>query len=157
MQMETKLIPVMRQGVAVIKMIGYKKIKDAMRIQYPRQDNAYINQLSAAIINELFGTPNMIEPFVSFRHDNHESIQAGLHMIKTELEELRIPLTDALRMQFLCDHQEGHDSAFILSQAQEWGILMLEREVPLPANFMRMVRKLGNAFNLLLPQEILEN
>jgi hypothetical protein len=52
-------------------------------------------------------------------------------------------------MQFLCDHQENIDSAAILSQAARLGILVAEREVPLPATFMNMVRTLGSRLNLL--------
>ena len=52
-------------------------------------------------------------------------------------------------MQFLCDHQENIDSTALLSRAARIGILIAEREVPLPVTFMNMVRSLGNRLHLL--------
>jgi hypothetical protein len=62
---------------------------------------------------------------------------------------MRIPLTDALRVQFLCDYQEGIDSSEILQRAKQFNLLILDREVPLPASFLNLARRLGGAFDLL--------
>ncbi|MCE5242946.1 MAG: hypothetical protein LLF99_07080, partial [Desulfobacteraceae bacterium] len=63
--------------------------------------------------------------------------------------EMRIPLTDALRIQAVCDFQEGMDTSSVLERAKQSGILIVDRELPLPAPFMNLVRKLGSAFGLL--------
>jgi hypothetical protein len=157
MVFESKLIPVMREGVAIIKVIFYKKLKNYLEQAYPDRDKIYINKLSGAIINELFGTPNTEEHFVSFAEENKKHIDHELMNIYNEFDDMLIPLTDALRVQFLCDHQEGVDSASILSRAHELNILLVEREVPLPANFMKLARELGYAFNILESREVLEN
>lgn len=60
-------------------------------------------------------------------------------------------MTDALRVQFLCDTLEGIDSDPVLKRARDLGILIVNREVPLPRTFMDLVRRLGVAHNLLQP------
>lgn len=142
----------MREGVDVIKMIFFKKLKTYLSDKYPDREALYINKLSGAIMNDLFGTPNPEEPFASFARENESLIRKEMENIATEFEEMRIPLTDALRVQCLCDHQEGIDSSSILVRARELNILLIDREVPLPSHFMNLVRKLGGAFNLLNPQ-----
>lgn len=149
MEYENQLIPVLREGIDVIKMVFYKKLKTRLCKKYPHQDAAYVNRLAGAIINELFGVPNMAEPFASFVADNKFFIKLELKNISVDLPEMRIPLTDALRVQFLCDHQEGIDSSQVLTRANQAGILMIEREAPLPAKFMALARKLGSSFDLL--------
>ncbi len=154
MEAENKLVPVLRGGVEVIKMIFFKKLKDTLSKDYPDKDNKYISRLSAAILNELFGTPNPNEPFVSFARENRRRIDAELRAVPIKFKEMRIPLTDALRIQFLCDSMEGIDSKDVLENAKDLGILMVEREVPLPKNFMNLVRRLGSAFQVITPAQI---
>ena len=57
-------------------------------------------------------------------------------------------ITDALRIQVLCDNQEGEDSAVILQQAEEFGFLVKDREIPLPSTFMTLIRRLGEEHGL---------
>lgn len=151
MEYENQLIPVLREGIDVIKMVFYKKLKLQLHNKYLNRDSTYINRLAGAILNEVFGTPNPAEPFATFVAENIFFIKLELHNIPTDLPELRIPLTDALRVQFLCDHQEGIDSSKVLAQAKKLGILMLDREAPLPAKFMALARKLGSSLDLLNP------
>ena len=54
-------------------------------------------------------------------------------------------------MQTLCDNQDGVDSGHILKQADSFGILPQDRELPLPSAFMETVRKLGGKYNLIIP------
>ncbi len=142
----------MREGVDVIKMIFFKKLKTRLSRKYPDGEISYINKLSGAIVNDLFGTPNSEEPFATFAEENKAHIEAEMKNIATEYEEMGIPLTDALRVKFLCDSQEGIDSSSILFRAEELRVLLVDREVPLPAYFTDMVRKLGGAFGLLVQQ-----
>lgn len=148
MEYEGKLIPILREGVDIIKMILFKKLKTHLPKKYPHRDAKYFNWLAGAVINELFGTPNQAEPFASFVTENKFFIKLETKEIVSTFPEMRIPLTDALRVQFLCDSQEGIDSAHILTQAKQLGILLTERDVPLPAQFMGLARKLGNSFAL---------
>ena len=64
---------------------------------------------------------------------------------------MRIPLTDALRMQSLCDQMDDVEGESYLEQAQGTGILIGERDLPLPNSFMDMVRRMGKAFGLIIP------
>ncbi|MFZ5994049.1 MAG: hypothetical protein ACOYU4_03540 [Thermodesulfobacteriota bacterium] len=152
MQFESKLIPIMREGVEVIKMIFFKKLKAHLSQKYPERETSFINKLSGAIINDLFGTPNPGEPFATFVKENRACIAEEMDHIAVEFEGMRIPLTDALRVQFLCDSQEGIDSSRILTHAKELHVLLVDREVPLPRHFLDLVRKLGSAFGFLVPQ-----
>ena len=150
---ESKLLPIMREGVIIIKMIFFKKLKEKLSEKYIHRDEQYVSKLTGAIVNEIFGTPNTQEPFATFVEENLFFIKLELKNISTDLRELRIPLTDALRVQFLCDSQEGIDNPQILARAKELGILIVEREVPLPAKFMNLVRKLGSSYDLLVHAE----
>ena len=147
---ENKLIPMMREGIDVIKMIFFKKLREKLYEKYINRDAQYITKLTGAIVNDLFGTPNKQEPFATFVEENQYFIKSEMKHLSAELQELRIPLTDALRIQFLCDSQEGIDSPAILVRAKELGILIVDREVPLPAGFMSLVRKLGSSLDLLV-------
>lgn len=156
MEFESKLIPVLREGVNVVKMILYKELKPYLTEKYPKCDPADIGRLTGAIINDLFGTPNTDERFMRFVNENRNRIDAEMKCIASGFEALRIPITDALRVQFLCDTQEGIGNEGILSRAREAGILLMDREVPLPKFFMTLVRRIGVAHQLLAPQPDLE-
>lgn len=149
MTYESKLIPILRDGVDMIKMIFFRKLKAYLSQRYSEQEPEYISRLTGAIVNELFGIVNTAEPFASFTNENRACIREEMRLIPMVFEEMRIPLTDALRVQFLCDSQEGIDSAFMLERAGELGILISDREIPLPNHFINLVRTLGYKFNLL--------
>ncbi len=149
MSEETKLIPVLREGVDIVKLIFYKKLRSDLNARYRDEEPSYSNLLAGAIINELFGAPNLEEQYVSFVRENEERIRMEMEGIADRFHELRIPLTDALRIQFLCDSQDGIDSAHVLEQANKLHILIVDRDVPLPAQFMSLVRKLGASFGIL--------
>ncbi len=152
MEFDSKLLPILREGVNVIKMVLFKKLQVHLTEKYPDRDKAFINKLAATVINDLFGTPNPGELFASFAAANKTIIEEELNAVAGNFEELRIPLTDALRMQVLCDHQEGVDNSSVLARAKKLNILLMDRDLPLPHSFMNLVRKLGNALGLLLPQ-----
>ena len=156
MEFESKLVPIMREGVEIIKMIFFKHLKNSVTKRYTDHDATYCNLLTGAIANELFGTPNQDEPFASFNKENDKIIGEELGRIATEFDELRIPLTDALRVQALCDHQDGAQETDTLDKAQKLGILIVERDLPLPNNFMHLVRKLGSSFGLVIPPQPFE-
>ena len=155
-QVEAKLVPVLREGVNVVKMIFFKSLKPHLEERHPDRPPEYIGRLSGAVLNELFGATNTAEPFKSFAERNREIIDGELQQVAENFESLRIPLTDALRVQFLCDSRQGIDSQAVLSRARDLGVLIVDREVPLPKTFMNQVRRLGVAFNLLTPMDIPE-
>ncbi len=92
-----------------------------------------------------------IEKFSRFRSDNQALIEQELLGLAEEYRGLLVPLTDALRVQTLCDNQEGGDSTQVLNRAGELGLLLVDRDVPLPSGFMTMIRELGQQHNLIIP------
>ena len=149
-ELESKLIPIMREGVNVIRMIFFKQLKEYLLANNPDGDIAYCGRLAGSVINALFGTENPEEPFASFAKENQDYIVEELNNIPTTFTEMSIPLSDSLRVQFLCDSMEGIDSSAILVRADELGILLHDRPVPLPKNFLELVRRLGKSHNLLI-------
>jgi len=155
-EFESKLLPILRQGVAIVKMVFFKKLKNHLSAQNPDREAVFINMLAGASVNEIFGTHNTAESFMSFVKENRKLIQETLKNVPLELVDMMVPLTDALRVQVLCDRQEGIDSLSILVHANELKLLLVPREIPLPASFMKLVSALGNKNDLLLPPEIRE-
>ena len=149
MAAESRLIPIMREGVDVVKMILFKELKAYLSKKYEDAGQGYVNNLSGAIINNVFGSPNEEGAFRVFGEANKHLIEEETEGFAHNFEKLRILLTDTLRVQFLCDHQEGIDSSPVLVRAKELGILVVDREVPLPAQFISLVKKLGAAFHIV--------
>jgi len=149
MEPKSKLLPVLRDAVNIVKMVLFKELKPYLEAKYPRQDSAEISRLAGAVVNELFGTPNNSPYFEQFMADNRLHINNEINGLSVNFDNLRIPLTDALRIQFLCDSLEGIDSGPMLAQAETIGILLADRQVPLPKTFIEMVRRIGAAHNIL--------
>ena len=151
MEPKSKLLPVLRDAVSIIKLVLFKELKTHLKQKYPQEDATGISRLTGAVVNELFGTPNTSTEFAQFAAENEQRIQSELEMLSANFEHLKIPLTDALRVQFLCDSLEGIDSGPALKNAESHSILMVDRDVPLPKTFMAMVRRVGAAHNILQP------
>ena len=150
MDFESRLIPIMREGVEVVKMIFFRVMKENLVRKYPEQDITYNGRIAGAVLNELFGTPNNQEPFATFVQENKAVVFATLSAVPKELEKLRIPLTDALRVQFLCDSVEGNEDKAVLEKAEKIGVLLVDRDLPMPHHFMELVRRLGSSYDLLI-------
>lgn len=146
---ESKLVLILREGIEIVKVIFFKELRDHLRQQRPDRQGEWIKAVAAAVVNTVFGVENQAAEVVAFGQANRDDIVGILHTVGTELASLRIPLTDALRTMVLCDHQEGLDSSSLLKQAQELGILLVERELPLPNHFIDLVRRLGRAKGIL--------
>lgn len=157
MDVDQKLVPVLREGVGIIRMILFKELKTRLAARFPDEDAAYAGRLAGAVANDLFGTPNTEEPFATFTAENQNRIDREIAGMAEAMKDMRIPLTDALRVQFLCDNREGIDSEHILQRARSAGILITERDIPLPKTFMNLVRRLGVAHGLLKPETLAAN
>ena len=151
MGFESNLIPVMREGVEVVKMICFSKLSASLLARYSHQEKKYCSMLTGAVINKIFGTTNNQEPFASFGVENCDIIETEIKEFAVNFAEMRIPLTDALRMQFLCDKMDGNEDDQTLKLAKKSGLLIEERDLPLPHNFMEMVRRIGKAIGLIIP------
>lgn len=144
----SKLLPVLREGVCVVQMVLFKELRNHFLKKYEEHDTLFHSMLAGAVINELFGIQNPEEKIQNFRRDNQGTIEQVLLGLASELPELRPYITDALRIQILCDHQEGVDTSSTLIAVEELGLLITEREIPLPSTFMTRLRLLGEKHGL---------
>jgi hypothetical protein len=150
---QSRLIPVLREGICVVQMVLFKELRALLTRKYPDRDVPSIAMLTGAVTNELFGTLNPEEKFQDFRRQNRADIEQELLGLARELPFLTAPLTDALRMLALCDLQEKQESADntrLLTQAADIGLLLTERELPLPSTFITMARSLGDTHHLII-------
>ena len=148
MESENKLLPILREGIDVVKMVLFRKLKTDFSVRYAENGPEFVSRLTGAVLNDLFGTVNRAEPFASFADAQQNAIAFEVRNIPALHGELLPILTDALRIQFLCDAQEGVDDSTVLEHALTVGVLISEREVPLPAPFIDSVRKLGMTAHL---------
>lgn len=147
---KSHLITALREAVGIVQMVLYKEVRILLSRKKSAMDPARLAGLAGAITNEVFGTQNPEDRFVRFRAENWGEIEQELLALKEELPDLCAEITDALRIQTLCDHQEGNDTSQILVHAKEYGFLLEEREIPLPSFFMTLVRALGEKHNLII-------
>jgi hypothetical protein len=148
---KSQLLSSLREGVSIVQMVLFKEVRTNLMKKRPDLDKLHLAMLAGSITNEVFGTQNPEEKFVRFCNENWGDIEQELLNIKEELAPLRTLLTDALRIQTLCDHQEGGESSTVLLRAKELDFLIEERDIPLPSSFMSSVRELGKQHNLLIP------
>jgi hypothetical protein len=154
MAFEPQLVPSLREGVDIIKMVLYRELKSLLMARHADRDPVYVNQLTGVVVNELFGMPSLDADMQTFGRENRDALEKAFRIISTDLDHLKIPLTDALRIQFLCDSHEGIDRVAVLEKAETKGLLIVERDVPLPGAFMNIVRSFGRAYRILDPQSV---
>lgn len=150
-QFDSKLLPVLEEGVQMVKLITFRELRKILKDRYSEQDERGINLLAGALINEIFLTPNTEGPFMQFHRQHQSLINQEIRRLGDTLRKLKPLLTDAVRIQFLIDSQQGADSRVLLEQAKTLGVLESEREVPMPAKFIHLVRLVGQAQGLLSP------
>jgi len=150
-QQKSQLLTVLREAVSIVQMVLFKELRVNLTKKMPDLDGTRLSLLAGSITNEVFGTQNPEEKFVRFRQENRAVIEQELLSLKSEMPQLCESVTDALRIQTLCDRQQGTDTSRILTRAKEFGILLEDREVPLPSSFMKMIRELGEQHRLIIP------
>jgi hypothetical protein len=151
MEKKSQLVVSLREGVSIVQMVLFKEMRTNLTKKRPDMQKIHLAMLAGTITNEVFGTQNPEAKFVSFCKEHWGDIEQELLNIKDELAPLCTHLTDALRIQALCDHQEGGDSSATLLRAKELDFLIEDREIPLPSTFLTAVRDLGKQHNLLIP------
>lgn len=153
---ERKFISSLREGVDVVRMIFFKELKVYLGKAYADEEESYAGMIAGAMMNELFGSLNPQGKFADFAVENKHVITDELGKVNSNFPELCIVLTDALRIHFLCNHQEGigaeKENEKILARAKDYGILLAERDVPLPKGFMELVYRVGKGHGLIVEQ-----
>ncbi len=134
-------------------MIFFKELQGRIALRFPDAEKAFVNGLAGGVVNTLFGVINNEQAYVDFVLDHQKEIEELLGEIGNQLPTMRIPLTDALRVMVLCDSLDGQDDTQILSQAESFGILLTDRDLPMPNKFIELVRKIGAVYGLLSPPE----
>ena len=95
------LVPTLRQGIDIIKMVLFKELKPHMEKHYPQLAPEEAGRLTGAVINNLFGIEDMEKSVETFNSANQHLIHAEVAAFAENFDHLRIPLTDALRVQYL--------------------------------------------------------
>lgn len=150
-QKDTRLLTALREGIGLVQMLFYKEIKERLSRENTTRDQLELALLAGAITGEVFAARNPDEKFTHFRATNWAEIEQELFFLHQHHPEMCRFITDALRIQVLCDYQENKNSAALLHTAQRYGYLDMERETPLPSSFMTSVRQLGKEHNLIIP------
>ncbi|PID73034.1 MAG: hypothetical protein CR992_00215, partial [Desulfobacterales bacterium] len=109
----SRLIPSLREGIDLVQMILFKEIKQTIERESFVAAHE-VSMLTGAAINEIFGNHNPEERFSAFREKHIGEIEQILLGLKETHSFLCRHITDALRIQTLCDNHEGRDSTRIL-------------------------------------------
>ena len=151
MSTDNQLVPVLREGIDIVKIVTYKTIKDHFSNQYKNIALADRNKLSGIILNIIFGTPNTNDEIKEKQSQYQAEIQEVIDCLPKIIGDFCDTITDALRIQILCDGHNNIDSTPILKQAEQLKILRKDREMPLPNHFIALIRELGEKYSLLAP------
>ncbi len=146
---DSKLIPVMREAVLTVQMVLYKSLKESMAKRFADWTENEQARLAGAVVNNLFGSEAVDPEVTAFAQDHRELVEEELRGLADSCGGLLPFLTDALRMQTICDNQEGTHSVGSLLMAQALGILKEDRPLPLPSTFMLSVRNLAAVHGLI--------
>ncbi len=153
-------LPALREGVVLLQMVFYMRFRDWLTAQEPELTQEEIKLISGAMVNRLFGEKKVSNSLNRFMKKNLQTIDEKLSLVPDELQELRIPITDALRMHFFLNRFQGTGDQemeiLALKNAKKWGILIEERQVPWPKGFMEMTYRIGKAYGLIKEQQIKE-
>ena len=88
MEFESKLTPILREGVEIVKLIFFKDLQKYLSKEFPDQEKAHINKLAGAVINRFFGIVNQEEEFVAFTNEHDQVIEGALSEVGVKLENL---------------------------------------------------------------------
>ena len=150
---DSRLIPAMREAVLTVQMVLYRNLKKSVARRYPDWPGERHGLLTGAVVNNLFGSEPLDPGVTGFARENRELVEAELRGLADQCSELIPFLTDALRMQTICDNQEGIHSLGCLLMARPLGLLDEERTLPLPSTFMISVRNLAAVHGLVEPMQ----
>jgi hypothetical protein len=150
---DSKLIPVMREAILTVQMVLYRVLKENLAGRFADWSPEEQGRLAGAVVNNLFGTEAVDPEIAVFARNHRDLVSDELGGVSEHCKELIPFLTDALRMQAICDNQEGIHSLGSLLMAKELGILREDRALPLPSTFMLSVRNLAGVHGIIEPQK----
>jgi hypothetical protein len=152
-EFDSKIVPVMHEAIVMVQMVLYRRLKEDVHARYQDWSDEDKIRLAGAVVNNLFGTEAADPAVNEFARGHRELIEQELRELKDRVGDLVPHLTDALRMQTICDNHEGVHSIPCLLMARELGLLDEERVLPMPSTFMIAVRRLGAEYGLVEEME----
>jgi hypothetical protein len=152
-EFDSKIVPVMREAIVMVQMILYRRLKEDVQTRYQDWSDQEKIWIAGAVVNNLFGTEAADPDVNAFARQQRELIEQELRELKTRVSDLIPYLTDALRMQTICDNHEGIHSIPCLLMARELDLLDEERVLPMPSTFMIAVRRIGAEYGLVEAME----
>ncbi len=152
--LDSKVIPVMREAVTLVQVVLFGELKRALANKYDDWSQDDYRCLIGCIVNDIFGTPAQDEESQQFSRKYMEIIEEELRALAGNVPDILSSLTDALRMQTLCDHEEGMNTMPTLLRARALGVLHEERPIPMPSTFMILARQLGVKYGLLEAKQV---
>lgn len=150
---DSKLIPVMREAVLTVQMVLYRCLKESMAGRFADWPKERQGRLAGAVVNSLYGTEAVDPEVAVFARNHRELVEDELRGLAGHCEDLIPFLTDSLRMQAICDNQEGVHSLGSLLMAKALGVLREDRALPLPSTFMLSVRNLAAVHGIIESQK----
>ncbi len=151
LQVDSKVIPVMREAITTVQMVLFKVLRDSIIERYGSTSKQEQTQLAGAVVNNLFGTLPTDPAVKVYGAENRETVESELKGLATHCQDLMPFLTDALRMKTICDNQEGLHSIPSLLMAKALGLLLEDRVLPMPSTFMLSVRTLATKYGIVEP------
>ena len=139
----------MREAVAAVQLVLFGELKKKLAGKYQHWPAGEYQRFIGCLVNDIFGTPAQDPAAVQFARDHLDLVEEELRAMADNVPALLPVLTDALRMQTLCDHEQGVNSLPTLLRARTLGILDEDRTMPMPSTFMLAVRRLGAEHGLL--------
>ncbi|HFQ89704.1 MAG TPA: hypothetical protein ENK27_06465 [Desulfobulbus sp.] len=143
----------MREAVFMVQMILFRTLKEDLAGRHRDRPAVHHTWLAGAVVNNLFGSHPSDPEVADFARHNRELVEEELRGLAERCPDLAPFLTDALRMQTICDNQEGIHSIPSLLMARALGILQEERPLPMPSTFMTTVRQLAARHGLVEPMQ----
>lgn len=153
-RIDSKLIPVLREAILTVQMVLYRALKKNISNRFADWPGEKQGRLAGAVVNNLFGSEPVDSEAARFARQHRPLIEEELRALVGYYQELLPFITDALRMQVICDNQEGIHSLGSLLMARALDLLQEERSLPLPASFMLSVRNLAAAHNIVEPMHL---
>lgn len=152
-KLDNRVIPVMRDAVALVQMVLFRELKEKLAEKYSDLSQDEYRRLIGCIVSDIFGTPAQDPESVQFARRHIETVEAELKALAGNVPDILPHLTDSLRMQTLCDREEGINTLPTLLRARALGVLQEDRSIPLPSTFMIFVRQLGAGYGLVEPMQ----
>ena len=150
-RLDNRVLPAMREAVATVQLVLFAALKNKFAGRYSERETTDFRLLAGCVVSDLFAQPPDDPAATRFASAHRDLIETELRGLAAEISDLLPLLTDALRMQVLCDQQQGLNSLPTLLRAKALGILLEDRDLPLPSTFMLAVRRLGVDHGLLAP------